>query len=50
MAGEKEPVLAGGEPDQRKADQRRRGQIEALGAILREEIGEALRPRGLVQQ
>ncbi len=50
MAGENEPVLAGGEPDQRKAQQRRRGQIEAPGAILREEIGETLRTRGLVQQ
>ncbi len=50
MAGEKKPVLPGGEPDQRKADERRRGQVEALGAILREEIGKALGPRGLVQQ
>ena len=49
MAGEHEPVLVGRKPDQREADERRRGEIEALGAVLRQDIVEAPCTRRFVQ-
>ena len=50
MVGEHEPMPVGREPDQREAQQRRGGEIEALGAVLRQDAGQALRTSRVIQQ
>jgi len=50
MVGEHKPMLMGREPDQRAAQERRGGEIEALGTILRQDAGQALRAGRFVQQ
>ena len=42
MAGEYELMPVGRQPDQRKANERRRRKIKALGTILGQETGQAL--------
>ena len=50
MVGEHQPMLFGSEPDQRKPQQRRRGEIEALGAVRRQDGGQPLLALRRIQQ
>jgi hypothetical protein len=50
MAGEHEPMLLAAKPDQRKAQQRRRREIEALGAILHQNVGQTLLASRFIKQ
>ena len=50
MVGDHKPMPISRQPDQREANERRTGKIEARGAVLRQDIGQPLRARVLVQQ
>jgi len=50
MVGQHQPVPLGSEPNQRKANERGIRQVEALGALLRQHGGHALRMLGFVQR
>ena len=50
MIGQHQPMLIGREPDQRKAKERRRAEIEALGAIRRQDVGQTLLTIRVIQQ
>ncbi len=50
MVGDHEPMPVGRQPDQREAKQRRTVEIEALGAVPRQDAGQPLNARILRQQ
>ena len=50
MVGQHQPMPVGRKPDQREANERRCRKIEALGTLLRQNIGQALRTRGVIQR
>ena len=49
MVGEHQAVLLASKPDQRKANERRTRQVEALGTLLRQDRGQALPTFGFIQ-
>ena len=50
MVGQHQPMLVSRKPDQREAHQRRRRQVEALGAVLRQDPGQPLLALGRIEQ